>query len=668
MASSPLRLLCLEDDPDDVWLVRRTLERGGLPFEVTIASDEREFVRQLDERVPDVILSDYSLPGFNGRRALQIVRERELDVPFVFVTGSLGEELAVELLTEGATDYILKDRLSRLVPAILRAVREKAERKELGRAEAALKARESQLRLAVEAAEMVTFAWSRASGIELLPERPRAVGHIVASLSSLTPRALLRHVHPLDRRRLLAAVWMRGYCGERQFELDIRVSADLKEWRWLACRGSVHLGGDGRPVMAQGIVSDVTARREYENAIEAACRAAEAAAQARDRFIAKVSHETRTPLNAVVCGLELLSDTLSEEQVEYYQIIRDGAQQLRRIIDDILDFSGLMEGTFRLKRERFDLRDWLVRVFRPFDVEAANRGLTLNVTISPNVPAEAIADAGRLRQILDNIVGNAFKFTGDGGSVNVTIDAARLADNRTELRFTVQDSGVGIPEADRERIFYPFTQVDDSLRRQHGGTGLGLAIVKRLIELLSGSIAVESREGKGTRFTFSVVVERVGDAAIPQGSLEQAIHAMPADDGPPDEGLQLHVLVVEDNAVNALVVSKLLERLGCRVTIVSDGPQAVERSAAEEFDLILMDLQVPGIDGCEATRAIRVREATNGRHTPIVGISAHVGSQGRDAAFDSGMDDFLEKPVTLKDLASKLRHTTRQSGAPDGPA
>ncbi len=403
-------------------------------------------------------------------------------------------------------------------------------------------------------------------------------------------------------------------------------------------------------------------------------RRAEEASEAKSRFLANMSHEIRTPMNGVIGMTDILQNTtLTREQKRYTATIRSCAENLLTIINDILDFSKMEAEMLNLDVVDFDLRPTLESMNDLLSVKAREKGLTYRFSVDPEVPPLLKGDPVRLRQILTNLIGNAIKFT-HKGEVCVRVNRETKKEDQVWIRFEVLDTGIGIPVHRQEAIFDPFAQADVSSTRNYGGTGLGLSISKRLCEMMGGHLAVESQAGKGSVFTFTLPFERVEErkSALPtQPVASDGVQAQPASHIPPDRDYR--ILTVDDNPVNQEVAVTILKRLGYSSDTAQNGLEAIRKFRSGSFDLVLMDVQMPEMDGIAATIEIRRIEQEGGLNgntdrMPIIALTAHAMKGDRDRCMEAGMDDYIPKPISPDDLKRVIQDhlTVRKSQKPIG--
>ncbi len=457
--------------------------------------------------------------------------------------------------------------------------------------------------------------------------------------------------HPEDLAADLANVQALLAGTLRYYQMEKRYFHRDGHIVWGRLTVSLVSDNDGRPVHFVSQIEDITEHKRLEENLARARDQALEGSRLKSEFLAMMSHEIRTPMNGVVGMTALLRDTtLTPAQSEFVRTIETSAESLLTIINDILDYSKIEAGRIELEVVPFDLRQCILDALDLFTARALEKKIELIYSIGADVPTHVLGDVTRLRQILVNLLGNALKFTAKGQVSVTTVLAPEPGDGaRQRLKFTITDTGIGIPADRMDRLFKSFSQVDASTTRRFGGTGLGLAISQRLAELMGGTIRAESRGGEGSSFHFTVLVEPQTQSLPEAGApLPRPVH-----DATLGRRCPLRLLIAEDNPVNQRVANLLLQRLGYRATTVANGLEALAALEMADYDVVLMDVEMPELDGCEATRRIRAVGTSSGRPW-IIALTAGAMAGDRERALDSGMNDFLTKPVRTEALSAAL--------------
>ncbi len=430
----------------------------------------------------------------------------------------------------------------------------------------------------------------------------------------------------------------------RRLEMIAEAAEALKDERPLriSIKGNDEIGKLGLACAEASVL--LAERREQ---LVRAKEHAEAANQAKSDFLANISHEVRTPLNGIIGVTALALETeLSSTQRDYLDMVKHSADGLLELINQLLDFAKIEAGRVLLEARPFSLHEVLERTVRPLATRARTKGLTLECTVDPAVPEYVTGDAMRLRQVLMNLIENAIKFT-PAGRIEVRVQTAEVAGAEVGLRFSVRDTGIGIPLEKQALIFEAFAQADSSTTREYGGTGLGLSISMQLVALMKGSLALESAPNAGSTFHFTVGLATAETAPARRETPSSAVSVT-------RPMITLQVLVVDDNAVNRAVASGILAKDGHEVAQATNGREAVELARRQRYDAILMDVQMPELDGLQATARIRQNETRLGRHTPIIAMTARAGADDRERCLAAGMDDYISKPVSLEKVRAAV--------------
>ena len=511
----------------------------------------------------------------------------------------------------------------------------------------------------LEAGNIGTWEWNIQTGDVLYFENLRKIsGFNTNELLPLSLENWKKFVHPEDLDQVEGEI-QRIYNKEQEnYALEIRRKHKDGHWVWIEEKGKViQWTKDGEPLLLRGIYIDITRRKTIEKDLIEAKREAESANQAKSTFLANMSHEIRTPMNGIIGFLELLSDTeMTVQQRSYLKHVQNASKNLMSILNDILDLSKIESNKMALESIPFDIRITMESVIAMFSQQAYMKGLDLNMTMDKNIPQFVVGDPTRLHQVLANLLSNGIKFTSKG-EVNLRVKAEKKSESNTlTIVFEVEDTGIGIEEIHMDKLFRSFTQIDESHTRLYGGTGLGFKITQTLVELMEGTIDVKSEYGVGSSFVVRLPFETF------EGSSQKHIKddsALSEDPKGSNGLIKTKVLVAEDQEINQEIMVELLAKKGVNCDVAANGMEVIEKFKKESYDLILMDCQMPVMDGYDASRGIRKME---GEQPKIIAMTAYAMKEDEKKCLEAGMDGYLSKPIDLTQL-EKIIVEARQEKA-----
>jgi PAS domain S-box-containing protein len=659
--SDRFRILYLEDDSGDAELVHQSLCASGLLVDVSIVDNRKSFETALATNGIDLILSDYNLPVFNGEQALALRGSLYPELPFIFVTGELGEERAVELLKSGATDYVLKDRLSRLAPAVRRAIAESRERARLVQAETDLRESERRLKLAQSAGGVGLWDWVADPETVYWSETMWKLYGTEPSDPAIIPDLWHKCLHPDDRERMLHRFAQFRGSGDGEFRDEFRVVRPNGTVCWLECVGRIERDSTGKPVRMSGVNVDVSARKEAELALRQADRR-------KDEFLATLAHELRNPLAPIRTGLQNLR--FVQRDPELFTKITDMMErqviQLVRLIEDLLDVNRINSGKFELRREKVELSVIIkqaIDTVRP-QIQAANQELAL--TMLPH-SVFLNADPVRLTQVFANLLDNACKFSRSGSRIFLHAEIASSdcasAENgsdagkhNTQLRgndwakkesanrvcVRVRDNGIGILRDNLENIFELFVQGEAASDRMRSGLGIGLSLVRKLVQMHGGTVTATSPGIEcGSEFIVTLPIAR-----------ECNVYDCSKDESSENGGLAMRILVVDDNRDVTESLAMLLGFLNHEVRSVYDGESALEAVKSWQPHIAILDIGMAVMNGFEVCRRLR-RDYSN-RDLITVALTGYGTEADRQRTREAGFDYHLVKPAGIDAIQELL--------------
>jgi len=622
------------------------LKKENINYDYHFADNEEDFRNILINQKIDIILSDYHLPGYSGSEAMLLAKTHYPHIPFVFVSGTMGEEVAIESLLNGATDYVLKNRLVRLAPAVKRALRESKLQNEYHTAIHALRQREEQYRTLVEGMNEGLMMTDTNEAILFVNQQACDItGYNAEELIKKNCHKVL--FDPNDKRLHQELDHLKKQGAKKSFEIEMIRKNNEKIWVHVSC-SPIHNDKNEETGLIS-VFQDISDRKKTENErkkltqeLVLAKEKAEESDRLKSAFLANISHEIRTPMNGIIGFAELLKtpDITLDIQNRFIHIIEESGKRMLNIINDIVDISKIEAGQTNILLEETNINQLIKKILVFFTPEANSKGLKLSViTDQPDKNSIIQTDHTKLTQVLTNLVKNAIKFTKSG-----SIEFGYRAEKRHDLSlltFFVRDTGVGIPKDQTNLIFERFRQGSVSLTRAYEGAGLGLSISKAFVEMLGGRIWMESELGKGSVFFFELPLNN------PESTLKGTIDIQPNE----TDQASFYLLVAEDDKNNMLYIKDLLEFEQILILEANTGAMAVDLVKTHpEINLVLMDLKMPEMDGFEATRQIKFLRP----ELPVIAQTAYSFPEEKEKAEQAGCDDYLSKPIKKMVLLKKI--------------
>jgi PAS domain S-box-containing protein len=644
-----MQILILEDDAIDLELIKSTLRHGGVEGQLTSVGNRQAFLQQLETSVPDVILADYVLPTFDGALALELKNQICPDVPFILVSGVLGEEQAIDALKQGATDYVLKQRLGRLVPSVKRALRESQERRQRQQVARALRETDDLLRAIVDASPVGIITMTREKRVITWNTAAETLYGYAAKEIVDHPLPLIPDFHQREFDRCFYQVL------QNQTVLNYESQHRQQDGQLIDVSISLAPLHDEDDTV-YGVVmtaSDITMRKHIEaqrlsllQRESSARQAAESANRIKDEFLAVLSHELRTPLNAIVGWIQLMKQGNLKPDIfqRALDTIERNAAAQRQLIEDLLDLSRIIRGQISLDIQSVNIARMLRATLDTLRPAAEAKSIQVDLQIDPAIQT-LLADPNRLQQICWNLLSNAIKFTPTSGQVWV-----RASLNAGYLYIEVADSGIGIASDFLPYVFDHFRQADGSSTRSHGGLGLGLAICRRLVELHGGTIRAES-PGRGQGATFTVELP-LRLEANPASSAQDPAHNAPSLQG-------VKAIVVDDDADSRELLTLTLEQSGAEVACASDATAAYELLEQFRPDIIISDIGMPEEDGYSFLQTVRAWPDARLSQTPAIALTAYAREDDRQDALNVGYEEHIPKPFDPAEVVTVVLELTR---------
>jgi signal transduction histidine kinase/DNA-binding response OmpR family regulator len=653
MNHKKLSILIIDDDEVDRMSLKRSIKASGFNADITLACTITEGIEAVSENSFDCIFLDYNLPDSNGFEFLSEHKQEINGAPVIVVTSHGDEKLAVDAMRHGACDYIPKNLVNPegISQSIRYALRINAAEQSTSKAEKALRESEKTLETVISKTPIILFSINnegvftlfKGNGIEKLELDPaRIIGKNCREINNLFPLDVSQLKNSIHGKEVTVSIEVNGRY------LDVTC---IPQWdQNFESSGMI------------GIATDITELKKNEIELKNNLTTAQETQQVKEQFLANMSHEIRTPIHGIMSLTNLLIKTkIDNDQLTYLSAIKKSADNLLVIINDILDLSKIEAQKMTFESTIFNVEEIAATTYELFHEKAREKGIRILKTFDSAIPAYLKGDPTRLSQILNNLVNNAIKFTSKG-EVEISLKLIDTNESCSMVSFGVRDTGIGIPKSKLSTIFDMFTQAGDDITRKYGGTGLGLSIAKKLVDLQGGLIMVDSIPDTGTTFTFSLPFGRPDVA-----ELELFNQKTEVQDGKIEN--ELRILIVEDNDVNRLVINKIMKDWGLKLENAVNGKDAINKMLAADFDVILLDIEMPEMNGYQCIREIRNSLPAPKNKVAVMAMTAHANTKEKDKCLSLGMDDYISKPFDPADLKQKIillsKRNLPAAGTPD---
>lgn len=601
-----------------------------------------DLLNYLDKIAKDhLIILDFNLPDIKGKELIEKLLQLDPNYQFIVMTGYGDEKIAVEVMKLGAKDYLVKDtNFLELLPSTVKQVINQIEtEKALVEAQKALKDNEEKYRLITENSNALISEMNHNG--DILYVNTKFITDLGYTLNELNDKNIFRDKIILKDDNVIN-LYKNLYIDLIPFRYELQIKNVDGVYNWYLCNASAFKTESGK-LKIVNILHNITETKQNEEELKKAKEEAIKANETKTQFLANMSHEIRTPLNGILGIASLLAKTeLNEKQKNYVDMIKTSGSILLNLINDILDISKIEAGKYVVKNEVFSLKELIELLNIEMSTLADSKNLKLLYDVDKEIPDLLIGDYLAINQILVNLVGNSIKFT-ERGDISIVVKKSNINEDDITLRFVIKDQGIGISEENTTKVFDRFKQVDDGLTKKNIGTGLGLSIVKQLVDVLDGTIWLESEIERGSTFTVELPFKIAKDKLKDDSSFKLIINSNV-------EKINKTILIVEDNVINTLFLKDLLEGEGYRIDIANNGVKGVEKASKTTYDLIFMDIQMPEMDGLTATKILR----ENGIKTPIIALTAYSMKEDRERCISSGANDYISKPISESEVFEKL--------------